>query len=140
MRVCDARQTFIGWWFRQIVQGEEIRVYGDGEQQRDLNFIDDVVDAFLFAAASPDTVGEVFNLGAEPISLKALACLLVELNGSGSFSLVPFPEDRKLIDIGTYRGDYSKIQRALGWQPRTPLREGLLSTVEYYRQHREQYW
>ena len=140
MRVCDARQTFIGWWFRQIVQGEEIRVYGDGEQQRDLNYIDDVVEAFLLAAACPNSAGEVFNLGAQPISLKALAALLVELNGKGSFSLVPFPEDRKAIDIGTYRGDYSKIQRVLGWEPRTPLREGLLSTIDYYRQHSEKYW
>jgi UDP-glucose 4-epimerase len=140
MRVCDARQTFIGWWFRQIVQGEEIKVYGDGEQQRDLNFIDDVVEAFLLAAACPDSVGQVFNLGAEPISLKTLAALLVELNGKGSFSLVPFPEDRKPIDIGTYRGNYSKIQRVLGWEPRTALRAGLLRVIEYYRQHSDKYW
>jgi UDP-glucose 4-epimerase len=140
MRVSDARQTFIGLWFRQIVQGEQIRVFGDGMQERDLNFIDDVVDAFLRAAASHDSVGQVFNLGAEPITLKGLAELLVELNGSGSYTLVPFPEDRKPIDIGNYRGDYSKIKSVLGWQPRTSLRDGLLRTIEYYRRNAEHYW
>jgi UDP-glucose 4-epimerase len=133
MRICDARQTFIGWWFRQIVLGEQIRVYGDGEQERDLNFVDDVVEAFLLAAISRDSAGQVFNLGAEPISLKSLARLLAELNGSGSFTLVPFPEDRKPIDIGNYQGDYGKIRSVLAWKPKTPLREGLLRTIEYYR-------
>jgi UDP-glucose 4-epimerase len=140
MRVCDARQTFIGWWFRLLVEGKEISVYGDGEQKRDLNFIEDVIDAFLLAARSPESVGQVYNLGSESITLKDLAHLMVELNGKGSFRLVPFPPDRKSIDIGDYQGDYGKIKKALQWQPRTPLREGLLRTIEYYRCYSARYW
>jgi UDP-glucose 4-epimerase len=140
MRVCDSRQTFIGWWFRQLVEGKQITVYGDGQQERDLNFINDVVEAFLLAAASPHSAGEIYNLGGDPISLKCLAQTLLDLNGSGSFTLVPFPDDRKSIDIGTYSGNYTKIQTELGWQPNTPLREGLLRTIEYYRQHAQHYW
>ncbi len=140
MRVRDARQTFIGWWFRQILEGDDICVYGDGEQLRDLNFVDDVVDAFLLAGASPEARGQVFNLGAEPISLKCLAQMFVELHGGGSFRLVPFPEDRKPIDIGNYRGDYRRIQNLLGWQPRTPLREGLSRSLDYFRRYAEHYW
>jgi UDP-glucose 4-epimerase len=140
MRVKDARQTFIGLWLRQLIQKEQIRVYGDGEQERDLNFVDDVVDAFLLAAASPESTGQVFNLGAPSISLKCLAELMIELNGGGSCTLVPFPDNRKPIDIGTYRGDYTKINRTLGWEPTTPLREGLLQTIEYYRSNAERYW
>ncbi len=140
MRVVDARQTFIGWWFRQLIEGQEICVFGDGEQLRDLNYIDDVVDAFLLAAASPVSHGEVYNLGADPISLKCLATLMVELNGSGSFRLVPFPPERKAIDIGNFRADYRKISTRLGWKPQVPLREGLLHTLQFFRSHSEHYW
>ncbi|MBZ5568028.1 MAG: NAD-dependent epimerase/dehydratase family protein [Acidobacteriia bacterium] len=140
MRVCDARQTFIGWWFRQILQGDEIRVYGDGHLLRDFNFVDDVVEAFLLAAAAPKSNGQIYNLGAEPVSLEALAAMMVELYGGGSFRLVPFPEERKMIDIGDYRGDYRKIASELGWQPIVPLREGLRRALDYYRRYSEQYW
>jgi UDP-glucose 4-epimerase len=139
MRIKDARQTFIGLWLRQLIQKEEIRVYGDGEQERDLNFVDDVVDAFLLAAASSESAGQVFNLGAPAVSLKCLAEIMIELNGGGSYTLVPFPDNRKPIDIGTYRGDYTKIHKTLGWQPTTPLRAGLLRTIEFYRNNAEQY-
>jgi len=140
MRVRDARQTFIGWWFRQIVEGQEIQIYGDGAQIRDFNFVDDVLDAMLLAAASPKSAGRVYNLGAEPISLKAVAEMLVELNGSGSYRLVPFPAARKAIDIGDYYGDTKRIAEELSWRPQTGLREGLAQTIQYYKTHARHYW
>jgi UDP-glucose 4-epimerase len=141
MRVVDARQTFLGLWVRRLLEGNEILVYGDGEQKRDFNYVDDVVDALLLVAAHDETVGEIYNLGGEKvISLRALAELLVELNGSGSHRLVPFPSEQKAIDIGDYYGNYFKIQTALGWQPHVPLREGLARTLAYYREHHAQYW
>jgi UDP-glucose 4-epimerase len=141
MRVKDARQTFLGWWLRQLVDGEELLVYGNGQQLRDFNFVDDVVHALLLAAASPAANGQIYNLGAaEPISLIDLAELLIDINGSGSCRLVPFPSDRRRIDIGDYHGDYSKIRADLAWEPSTPLRDGLQQTLDFYRRHREQYW
>ncbi len=140
MRVCDARQTFIGWWFRQIVAGQEIRVFGDGTQLRDLSYVDDVVEALLLAAASPTAVGQIYNLGSEPVSLKALAELMVEVHGGGSYRVVPFPPERKAIDIGDYYGDFRKIAAELDWRPRTPLRDGLRKTIEYYQTNAQHYW
>jgi UDP-glucose 4-epimerase len=141
MRVKDARQTFIGWWIHQMVSGEELEIFGTGKQLRDLNYVDDVVEALLLAAASPDAEGQVYNLGGdEPISLIDLAKLLVDLNGTGSYRLVPFPPERKRIDIGDFYGDYRKIRDQLGWQPRVSLREGLARTLAFYHQHKEHYW
>jgi UDP-glucose 4-epimerase len=140
MRVCDARQTFIGWWFRQLIEGKEICVFGDGCQLRDFNYVDDVIDAALMAAADPKSSGETYNLGSEPISLTELAELMIAVNGGGSFRLVPFPETRKAIDIGDYQGDTRKIRSSLGWVPKTGLREGLRRTLEYYREFGEHYW
>jgi len=141
MRVKDARQTFLGVWLMALVRGEEFEIWGDGRQHRDFTYVDDAVRAFLLAAARDDANGEVFNVGGhEPLSLLELAELLVEVNGGGSYRVVPFPPDRKAIDIGDYSADFAKIRDRLGWEPRVPLRDGLERTLAYYRKHGERYW
>jgi UDP-glucose 4-epimerase len=141
MRVKDARQTFLGIWIRRLIEGETIDIWGDGAQIRDFNYVDDVVDAMLLAAASDEANGQVFNLGSEEITnLCDLAALLVEINGGGSYRIIPYPPDRKPIDIGDYYADYRRIRDQLGWTPQVNLREGLGRTLEYYRQNRERYW
>ncbi len=141
MRVKDARQTFLGIWLKQIIAGESIQVFGDGTQIRDFNYVDDVVDALLLSAAEPAADGQIFNLGSdETINLRDLAALLVEINGAGHYQIVPFPPDRKSIDIGDYYADYRLIQGRLGWRPRVSLREGLDRTLAFYREEKEFYW
>jgi len=141
MRVRDARQTFLGIWIRNLIQGKAIQVFGDGLQVRDFNYVDDVVDALLAAAPTTATGGQVFNLGSEQVvSLKWLAEKLVALHGSGKFETVPFPPDRKAIDIGDYYSDFSKIRDAVGWAPKVGLEEGLMRTLEYFSLHGKEYW
>ena len=141
MRVKDARQTFLGWWIRQVVEGREIQVYGDGNQLRDFTYVDDAVEAFLLAAATSGADGQVFNVGGtEPISLRDLAELLVRQAGQGGYAVVPFPPEQKAIDIGDYYADDRKIRAALGWAPRVGLADGLARTLAYYRAHGPRYW
>jgi UDP-glucose 4-epimerase len=141
MRVKDARQTFLGYWLRQIVAGEEIAVFGDGLQKRDFNYVDDAVDAFLLAATRDEALGKVYNLGdSEVVSLLDVAQKLVELNGGGSYCVVPFPEDRQAIDIGDYYGDFARIKEDLGWEPRVGLDEGLRRSIDFYREQGDAYW
>lgn len=141
MRVKDARQTFLGIWIRLLVEGKELPVFGDGKQIRDFSYVDDVVEAMLLCAASSDADGEIFNIGADdPINLRDTAELLIRVNGAGSYHMVPFPADRKAIDIGDYYADYRKIRSKLGWKPAVPLEEGLRRTVEFYRENAAHYW
>jgi UDP-glucose 4-epimerase len=141
MRVRDARQTFLGIWIRRALEDQELLVYGDGAQRRDLTYVDDAVDAFLAAAASDNANGRVFNLGGPPpISLIDLAHLVTETAGSGSVVTIPFPEDRKSIDIGDFYADWSAIERELGWQPSVPVEDGIARTVAFYREHGAHYW
>lgn len=141
MRVKDARQTFLGIWIRNVIQGQPILVFGDGGQLRDFNYVDDAVDALLAAAADPKSEGQVFNLGSsEVISLKALAEKLVGLHGEGTYQVVPFPPERKAIDIGDYYSDFAKIRTALGWTPKVGLDEGLRRTLGYFATHGSHYW
>ena len=134
------RQGFIGWFVRQAAFGEEIQLYGDGRQKRDFNYVDDVVDAFLRAGAMEAADGQVLNLGDErPVSLLDLVDLLLDVAGGGSSTLVPFPPERKRIDIGDFYADIGKAKAVLGWTPTVPLREGLAETVAFYRRHKEHY-
>jgi UDP-glucose 4-epimerase len=135
------RQGFIPWFIRQAIDGEKITIFGNGQQKRDINYIDDVVRAFLLAAANDSADGGVFNLGGkEPITLLELTQKIIRIAGTGSYTLEPFPSEKKRIDIGDYWGDYRKINALLGWEPRVSLEDGLKETVEYYRAHKEHYW
>ncbi len=141
MRVKDARQTFLGIWVRQLIDGQPIKVFGDGAQLRDFNYVDDCVEALLLAATDDTAIGKIYNLGSsEVVSLKELATMMIGLVDSRSFEMVPFPPERKAIDIGDYYSDFSLIRRELGWNPQVGLREGLGRTIDYFTQHRQKYW
>jgi UDP-glucose 4-epimerase len=134
------RQGFIGWFIRLALEGREIQIFGDGSQIRDFVYVDDATDAFLRAGASDACNGQVFNVGgSEPISLKDLVSLLIDVAGSGSVRYVPWPVDKKIIDIGSFYADSTRFQCAVGWEPRVMLRAGFTKTLEYYRQHASAY-
>ena len=141
MRVKDDRQTFLGVWFMRLLSGLPLRVFGDGMQLRDFNYVDDAVDALILCAQDRAADGQIFNLGApDRTNLRDLAALMVEAHGGGSWEIVPFPPERKAIDIGDYYSDSRRIAKTLGWQPRVPLREGITRTLRYYGEHRDHYW
>jgi UDP-glucose 4-epimerase len=141
-----SRQGFVAWFNRLAIDNEEIQLYGDGRQVRDLNYIDDVVEALLLSAVYDGANGRIFNLGnTPPVSLLEFVQILLEVCqefgvGKGGYRLVPFPPDKKRIDIGDYYADYSKIQKTLGWRPAVSLKEGLRRTVAYYMECRAYYW
>ena len=139
MRVKDARQTFLGAWFRAALQGEPFEVWG-GEQLRDYTFVDDCVAAMLLAASSDEANGQIYNLGGpRALSLLEMAQIVVEQNGSGEFQIREFPAERKKIDIGDYFCDWSKIENALGWIPRTSEEDGVKQTLDWLRPRLNRY-
>jgi nucleoside-diphosphate-sugar epimerase len=141
MRVKDARQTFLGIWIKNILKGEPVKVFGDGLQLRDFNYVDDVVDAFIRAAVCDEAIGEVINLGSnEVVNLRDLAEMLIRIHGEGNFDIVPFPPERIAIDIGDYYSDWKKAKKILGWEPVIGLEEGLRRTLIYYGLHGSSYW
>ena len=141
MRVKDARQTFLGIWVRQLIERQPIKVFGDGLQLRDFNYVDDCVEALLLAATADTAIGKVYNLGgAEVMALKDLAALMVALVPGSRYEIVPFPPERKAIDIGDYYSNYELIERELGWAPKVALQQGLAQTMAYFQQHAAHYW
>jgi UDP-glucose 4-epimerase len=139
-RLRDNLQGFLPIFVRRALSGEPITVFGDGAQERDCLYVDDVVECLLLTARSSEAPGEVFNVGNdERLSLRAIAEAVVAAAGSGSIESVPWPHDRDAIDIGSYYGDSSKAKRLVGWEPRTPFADGITKTIEFYRSHRPRY-
>jgi UDP-glucose 4-epimerase len=139
--VKHSRQGFVGWFIRQAIDGEEIQLFGDGQQLRGFNYIDDVVDALLIAGTDERLLNDYFNLGGvQPVTLEAFVQLLLRITGRGSYRIVPFPAEKRAIDIGSVYTSAAKFNAVSGWKPRVTLEEGLSRTVEYYRRHRAHYW
>ncbi|MCC6049701.1 MAG: GDP-mannose 4,6-dehydratase [Thermofilum sp.] len=114
----------------QALRGEPITVHGDGRQTRSFLYVADNVEAHLLLMSRREARGEVVNVGSdEEVEIIQLARMIKELAGSPSpiVHLPPRPEDPP-----RRRPDISKARRLLGWEPRTPLREGLRRTIEWF--------
>lgn len=136
-----AKYGTLNWLIRLAMEGRRIKVYGDGSQLRDYNYVDDVTEAFLLVGARSEADGEAFNLGSgQPIRFLGLVMAIIESVGNGSYECVPWPQERLAIEVGDYVADYSKINRLLGWSPKVSLTDGLAKTVEFYRQNWRHYW
>jgi UDP-glucose 4-epimerase len=140
MRIKDSRQTFLGIWMNNIITGKPIEIYGTGDQLRDFNYVDDCVDALLLAGVHREAVGKIYNLGStKKYTLNEVAKILVGLRKDSSFRVIPFPKDRKQIDIGDYYSDYSLIHSEIGWKPQIELESGLAQTLRFYEANYSNY-
>ncbi len=129
------------WFVRLALDGETIKLFGDGRIRRDFLYVDDCVDALLMCAACDDARGQIFNVGIDqPADFLELVETLIEVAGNGRWEFAPFTPERKAQEPGDFYSDISKIRRIVGWSPATSLRDGLQATVDYYRAHREHYW
>ncbi len=141
----------LNWFVRLALDKETIKVYGDGSQIRDYNYVDDVTESFLLVGASDKANGESFNLGSgKRVKFIDLVKLIIKVAGTGQpeadpplaerYKLIPWDKERKGIDVGDFLADYSKIEKLLGWSPKVNLEEGLKQTVDFYRKNKSYYW
>lgn len=138
-QITNDRQGMAGVFLCRALRGQDLKLFGTGRQVRDFNYVDDVIEALLLAGITPDCHGKLFNLGAtENHSLLEFCAILRELCGI-QYEVVPFPADKKIIDIGDYYGRFTRFQEATGWTPRIGLVEGLTRSVQFFRQHAAHY-
>jgi UDP-glucose 4-epimerase len=139
LQIRNDRQGFIGVFLKRCLTGKKIEIFGDGQQVRDFNYVDDVVEALVLSLLQENCFGRIFNLGSqERFSLLDFVATLSKVVPL-TFNVIPFPGDKRLIDIGNYYGDYSAFSNITGWNPKTSLYDGLLTTVDFYRNNFEYY-
>ena len=119
----------INKFFSSILTGNEIVVYGDGEQKRDFTFVDDAVNAILMAAESR-VVGDVFNVGGgSTISVNRLINEIEEITGKKA--RVTYIEKQK-GDVENTEANLEKIETVLRWKPTISIRTGLKKYMGWY--------
>jgi len=129
------------WFIRKAMDDEEIPVFGDGRILRDFLYVEDLVDCMLKVAVTGGAYGKVFNVGTGiPVSFFELAEKIVAITGTGRTSFTEFTRERKEVEPGDYYADITRIKTTTGWQPGTPLEEGIAKTIDYYRKNRKEYW
>lgn len=133
-------QGFLNTYLRRMVLGEPIDIYGDGSQLRDPLYVDDAVEAFLRAGLVSPRISRSYNCGGpEALPIRKIAETAAEIAGLGAPRVMPFPPDRKPIDIGSYRTDNRRIERELGWTPRMAFADGLRSAYEFFKANQSAY-
>jgi UDP-glucuronate decarboxylase len=114
----------------QALLGRDITVYGEGLQTRAFCYVDDLIDGLIKLMATGESVTGPINIGNPgEFSILQLATMVVDLTGSRSRTVHrPLPQN----DPRQRRPDISRAQELLSWQPRMPLKEGLIRTIAYF--------
>jgi UDP-glucose 4-epimerase len=132
--------TFNNYFIGLALQDRDITVYGEGEQLRNVIYVDDAVEALLAAAMSPLSAGHTFfAVGDHHYSVSQIAAATVKAMGRGRVRHIPWPEDRKAVEIGKAVISNAKIKRMLGWTPVVSFEEGLERTRRYFDGCLDQY-
>jgi len=134
------KYSIVGWFLRQSLDGETITVFGDGKQERDYLYIDDITEGLLLVAEK-GLSGEVYNLGIkERVTLVEMIDAILKETGTGEKKHISWPENYEKNETGSYVADTSKIEQDTGWKARTTLKDGIKRMVAYYKNHRTHYW
>ena len=137
----QSKYGIVNWFIRLALEGKPLTIYGEGRQGRDYIFVEDLAEAMLVLAQAPGVSGEVYNLGsATSTPFIEMARLVAAAVPGTQVKQVEWPADRYFVETGDYISDIGKISAAMGWRPRTPLKEGIERTVAYYTKYREKYW
>ena len=135
------RQGFITTFIRLALEGQPIRVYGDGSQLRDFTYVSDAVDAFLAAGVTEGIRQSLQRRRAGAGAADRGRQPLPEDRGrGGSGRDGPVAPERKKIDIGSIYVDHARLSELTGWEPSVGLADGLDETIGFYQHHGEHYW
>lgn len=131
-------QGWVAHFVRQALKGENITVYGDGKQVRDLLYIDDLIRAMHRALERIDiSSGQAFNMGGGAENSASLLEILPQIKIlTGNSPRIDWGLER-LGDQRWYVSDTSKARTMLDWRPETSIRQGLRNLINWYAKHPE---
>jgi len=126
----DRYRNVVGIFMNQLLQGQPLTVFGDGEQTRAFSHIDDVAPLLAQSVEQPEARGEVFNVGADqPFSIKELARVVGK--ALGREPVIRYLPERR--EVKHAYASHEKVRRVFGAQPLTPLEEGIARMAAWAR-------
>jgi UDP-glucose 4-epimerase len=132
--------SMVNWFLRLAMEGKDLPIFGDGSQVRDYIYIDDLIEAFVAAGASPRTKGQIYNVGSGAgTKFIDMANMVIQIVGRGKIDPQPWPKNYENVETGDYISNIDKIKGDTGWMPKVEFEEGLRRTLEYYKTRLEKY-
>ncbi|MBN1415297.1 MAG: NAD-dependent epimerase/dehydratase family protein [Bacteroidales bacterium] len=126
----------INMFIMKAIKRETIQIFGDGHQQRDYLFIQDLGELFIDLISAQNVSGEVFNIGyGKGISLINSVLTIKQFIPELTYEMVPWPEKFRKVETGDYVSNISKIETFVGWKPTINFEEGISKTIRYYREY-----
>lgn len=131
------KNSVVAKFIKQAINGETLKIYGDGEQTRDFIYVGDLIDAIHLLIFSDGISGEIFQLGTgqETSINELIEILIIELRNSGINNLEMVNVSPRMGEIIRNFSDSSKANNLIGWKVRIPLKEGLKYTLQYFIKH-----
>ena len=137
-KIDNPNRGVLNFMIGKSLRGEPLTVYGDGKWIRDYCYVQNYIDAFILAAESGNTNGEIYVLGSGEgrtfnEAVEKIKSIVESLTGKKVFiEHVPFPESEHEINKRNFIADYSKFNSATNWLPKISFEEGLRKTIEFY--------
>jgi UDP-glucose 4-epimerase len=126
----------LNWFIYNALKGIEIEIFGRGDQKRDYIYIDDLTELMISSVDDPALYGGIFNVGSgRGISIHDAVETLKTIIPDLKYKYVEWPEIERKIETGDYISDIGRIAALTGWSPKVSFKDGIASTVEYYRKH-----
>lgn len=126
-------RSIIEKFIKKALRNESFNVNGFGKDLKDIIYVDDVINA-LCAVMESDITDGTYNIGSgKGVLFSDVAQMVIDECGSGRYDLVPFPKELEPFEIGSFYFDIGKIQKELGWSPKTDIREGIAKMVAFYK-------
>jgi nucleoside-diphosphate-sugar epimerase len=136
-----SKYGIVNWFIRLALEGKPLTVFGEGLQNRDYIFVEDLAEALVLAPLHSATDGQVYNLGSGiGTPFIDMVKVVAELAPGTEIHYLAWPKDRYFVETGDFIADIASLKEATGWKPQTSLREGIARTMQFYRQYRDNYW
>ncbi|NIA14165.1 MAG: NAD-dependent epimerase/dehydratase family protein [Nitrospiraceae bacterium] len=130
----------LNYFIGLALQDKPLTIFGEGEQRRNVLFVEDCVDALVALANTDREYGDVFFAAADQeSSIGAFAEMVVDVVGRGQVDHVPWPEEWVSLDVGDVSISNAKIKRQIGWAPATRLTDGLAATKRFFEERMHLY-
>ncbi|PIY97312.1 MAG: hypothetical protein COY66_00240 [Candidatus Kerfeldbacteria bacterium CG_4_10_14_0_8_um_filter_42_10] len=134
--------AIVGWIMKELMDGEQVKIFGSGKQKRNYLFIDDLVNILLLLITDKNANrGEIFNVGTtETNTFNEMVKKVFKAVRRGSYAHIPWPKDFEKNETGDYVPDLKKVRSFTGYRVYTPLAEGVKKMIEFYKNNKKYYW
>lgn len=123
----------LNWFIHKAVHNQPIEIYGEGNQQRDFLYVDDLVRLLAITMDKPVMVGQVYNVGlGSGITLNHAVEVIKKYAPQTNVRYKPWPEIDKKIETGDYISDISLLKNHAEWQPEIEFEHGVEMTIKFY--------